>query len=310
MASRQPSGGARPSRLRCDDCACAPSCKSLFFVRSAVVQAVSQVIISFQRGYIFYGMPKTGSTTLHYLLGLRSDSDIVLAGFDHGKHVDCKTTLRDLPHVFAVCPYPCFIKFGVIREPLELLLSWYRIWSDEKLADPANPSHHLWLQGRSLEDLVAELESGPPGGRHFQTARSFYFLESGELGVDYLVRNEYMADDIAPLERLLPLGLTNSVRATRLNATRRSGCASAGRGEVGDALRARIYDLFAGDLALYNDVERINAEFLQSQVQPQACTQGLAIFRRCYPELYRHSRNDKMRARAKHGLQRLGLRSR
>jgi hypothetical protein len=250
-------------------------------------------------------MPKTGSTTLHYLLGLRSDSDIVLAGFDHGKHVDCKTTLRDLPQLFAVCPYASFVKLGVIREPLELLLSWYRIWSDERLANPRHPSHHLWLQGRSLADLVAELESGPPGGRHFQTAQSFYTLDNGQLGVDYLIRNENMAEDIAPLEGLLPLGLTEAVRATRLNANSRSDAARIGKSDLDDTLRDRIYTLFSGDLALYNDVERLNRRFLQSGFRVQSCDQGLRVFRRCYPQLYRHSQRDRLRTRAKRWLQRL-----
>jgi hypothetical protein len=71
------------------------------------------MVLSFECGYILYGMAKTGSTTLHYLLGNRSDSDIVLAGFDHGKHVDRKAVYRDLHALFAKYPYEQFIKLGL-----------------------------------------------------------------------------------------------------------------------------------------------------------------------------------------------------
>ncbi|MEJ2138258.1 MAG: sulfotransferase family 2 domain-containing protein [Gammaproteobacteria bacterium] len=265
------------------------------------------MIISFQRGYIFFGMPKTGSTTLHYLLGNRSDSDIVLSRVDHGKHHHCAAAVRDFKEIFALYPYSNFIKFGVIRDPVKLISSWYRIWSSDKLADPTNANHHCWLEGRTLEEFVAELESPEYNGpRRYPSAQDFYTLDDGTLGVDFLVRNEHMSEDLAALETVLPLGLAEVVDNTRLNVqSNQRGVAK--KLDIGPELQDRIYRLFAADVQLYKDTPEINRKFLDSNPIAPVWFEGAEHFRQTYPDLYRANKNDKLRLRVKRSLVGIGL---
>ena len=266
------------------------------------------MIISFQRGYLYFGMPKTGSTTIHYLLGNSSDADIVLSRISHGKHLDCSSAVKKFEDIFVKYPYSNFIKFGVIRDPVKLISSWYRIWSSDELADPNNPKHEYWLEGRTLDEWVDELESPEyDGPRRYPTAEEFYMLDDGTLGVDYLVRNEHMSEDLAKLEAFLPMGFADAVEKTRLNVNPDRAAVGAKSPVIDERLSDRIYNLFSVDADIYGKVDAINKKLLESDPISPVGIEGKIHFRKLYPDLYKASGNNKLRLRVKSALSSIGL---
>jgi hypothetical protein len=244
------------------------------------------MIFSFSKGFIFFGLPKSGSTSLHYLLSRYGE--LVFSRVENGKHETCENTLRNCTDFFELYPFQKYLKFGVIREPASLVHSWYRVWSNPALANPAHPAHNRWLNGKSIGEFVDILEAE----KLFNGPEQFYRMADGSLGVDYLIRLDRIKEDTAALEAVLPIKISDKLAATRFNPSYK-GPAKSSATKLDPAMKQRIRDVFAEDMDLYESVDAINTRFLNSAWQCPDLTGAEKLFKTLYPKLYGTSAFDK-----------------
>ncbi|MGI9291463.1 MAG: hypothetical protein ACR2QG_09355 [Gammaproteobacteria bacterium] len=244
------------------------------------------MIFSLSKGFIFFGLPKSGSTSLHFLLS--GYGELVFTRIENGKHETCQNLINSGHAFFEKHPYQEYLKFGVIREPTSLVRSWYRVWSNPMLENPKHPAHNRWLNGKSIDEFVDILEAE----QLFEGPDSFYRMDDGSLGVDYLIRLDRMKDDVLSLEAILPIDIADKIETTHFNPSYKGPTKSSGS-ELDAATKSRIESVFARDMELYESVDRLNKEFLESGWRAPPTNNALATFKQLYPELYSMSENDK-----------------
>lgn len=245
------------------------------------------MVFSFSRGFIFFGLPKSGSTSLHYLLSRYGE--LVFSRIENGKHETCQRLRSNCDAFFTQHPYEEFLKFGVIREPTSLVRSWYRVWSNPALANPHHPAHNRWLDGKSIDEFIDILET-----QHlFDGAESFYRMDDGSLGVDYLIRLDRIKQDTEALEGVLPINISHELARTRFNPSYKGP--TKGPGSNPDkVIDERIRKVFAKDMDIYESVSSLNSKFLNSGWQAPDLKKAEKLFGRLYPQPYALGKQDKL----------------
>jgi hypothetical protein len=244
------------------------------------------MIFSFSKGFIFFGLPKSGSTSLHYLLS--GYGELVFTRIENGKHERCQGLINNCEAFFQQYPYQDYLKFGAIREPASLVQSWYRVWSNPALENPNHPGHNRWLNGKSIDEFVDILEQESL----FDGPDNFYRLANGKLGADYLIRLDQIQADTAALEVKLPIHISDKLKKTRFNPSYKGPTKSSNNKIDPDTAR-RIRNIFSSDMDLYESAGSMNQKFLSSAWQAPNSAGAVKAFRALYPQLYGESNADK-----------------
>lgn len=251
------------------------------------------MILSVKHGFLYFAMPKTATTSIESLLG--AYGDITLARTAHHKHIACAAAKERYSKLFSTYyPYDRFFKFGVIREPVSWIISWYNFRSRPELADPRSPIHKNYLGPYSLDEFLEEL--GSPQPRSFArigTQNDFYGLSTGELGVDALVRHDHLREDLARISKHLPVDLSRGLSSTRANESP----PRLSRADVSAETQNRILQLFAEDLKLYNLAEATLSKN-PAAWDPSDVRDALSLLKREYRDDIRETRFNKWKSRA------------
>jgi hypothetical protein len=164
------------------------------------------MLISFTRRFVFIAATKNASTTIEHVL--RPHSDIALTHPRFGKHLQYRKVATRFHFLFDRygVPIESFFRFGVIREPLEWVVSWYNYRSRERLATTRNPAKAAnSARGATFEEFVEELMV-PEGRRQFARIGSQvipFMTREGGLGVDYLIPLRRVNTELPQIGRAL-----------------------------------------------------------------------------------------------------------
>lgn len=214
------------------------------------------MLISTVKRFIFVANTKTASTSIEQVL--RPHADIVLAGTPRRKHI----FLRD---ALATCapfvPDPSsqtehetghrpeqYFKFGVMRDPLDWISSWYRYRRGNEVESPLP-------EGLTLADFWARQDW------NIQRADGSRYLQSDAfLAADGTV----LADVIIPYHRLNemfaricgPLGVVATLPHENVSQMKEPGDIAAG---LNEEMRA----FYATDYALLARLDEINARGME-----------------------------------------------
>jgi Sulfotransferase family len=252
------------------------------------------MILSVRHGFLYFAMPKTATTSIESLLG--AYGDITLARTAHYKHIDCTAAKERYSTLFSTYyPYERFFKFGVVRDPVSWIVSWYNFRSRPELADPRSPIHKNYLGPYSLDEFVEELGSTQPRSfARIGTQSAFYGLSTGELGVDALVRHDHLREDLATISKHLPVDLSRGLSSTKANESP----PRLSRADVSAATQNRILQLFEKDLKLYTRAEATLSKD-PAAWDPSNVRDALALLKREYRDDIRETHFNKWKSRAK-----------
>jgi hypothetical protein len=252
------------------------------------------MILSVRHGFIYFAMPKTATTAIESLLG--PYGDITLARTAHYKHISCSELKARYSTLFKTCySYDRFFKFGVVREPVSWVVSWYNFRSRPELADPKSPVHRNYLGPYTLDQLLDEIASPQPRSfARIGNQSDFYHLAAGVLGVDALVRHDHLRDDLAQLTAHLPVDLSRGLSTTRANESP----PRLSRRDVSNATEKRILELFEKDLELYELAPRTLANGPPPWDASRA-REARSLLEREYREDVRETHRNQWKARAK-----------
>ncbi len=206
------------------------------------------MLIGVRKRFIFVAVTKTGSTAVQAAL-------LDHAEIDHGlsparKHMRLRHALERFDFLFdqPATARARFFAFGVMREPIDWLQSWYRFRLDPRVRDPIPPDE-------GFAAFCARAERGDDFNFHLADGRrnlqsDFFVSQQGAVLADYIIPYHTLATHYAHIAHSLGLPATLPVR----NRSRRRD-----RVEVPPDLRRRLQEFYAPDYALFERLDEINA---------------------------------------------------
>jgi hypothetical protein len=99
------------------------------------------MLLSLSHKFLFVANLKTASTSIE--AALTDFAEIRIKQTQHGKHDTLSEISEKLPWVRRYVPYNEFLVFGVIRDPVDYLLSLYNAHSRENLRGGAMPTRGM-----------------------------------------------------------------------------------------------------------------------------------------------------------------------
>ena len=196
------------------------------------------MLISLSKKFIFIANLKTASTSIEDVLA--PYAEIRLTRSEWGKHRALSALETSFPEVFAEHPLSRFFIFGVIREPVDWLRSFYR--SHKGVSFEGTPLSTMDMT------FARFIDEWTPAHQDQVVAQTEKFVDAqGVLAVDYLLRFDRLPRDFANLCTILDLP------QIALGALNMSVDIDA---EVGldEARAARIRDLYRCDYFAYENV--------------------------------------------------------
>jgi len=104
------------------------------------------MLISQSHQFIFLAVPKTGTSSIEN--ALKPYRAAITSDFN--KHATCSKLQRDLPAEM----WAGYFKFAFVRNPYDLMQSWYFYRQRKALANPQHPRHHLYTGDLSFEEFI------------------------------------------------------------------------------------------------------------------------------------------------------------
>jgi hypothetical protein len=134
-----------------------------------------------------------------------------------GRHLQYRQILRHLAFVFRRTERPPedYFRTGVIRHPLDWLLSWFN-YKARKNTGLATADQTQELVHRDLEARCARAATKPPA---FRGQSAYFVAADGSLVVDYLIPMETIDRDVRELRSALGLKQRLFWRLPRRNAS-------------------------------------------------------------------------------------------
>lgn len=202
------------------------------------------MLASVEKRFLFVANTKTASTSIEH--ALIPYCEVFRSGTPQRKHITLHETLQGYQFLFgqpAHAPERYF-KFGVMREPLDWIGSWFRYRKGNKVQSPL-PAGMSFAEFWAMRDWNILLGNGQPNLQR----RMFVGPKGGVL-----------ADVIIPYHRLDAM-LPEILELLRIPATlpRQNVSEITEAPAMSDALRAELQAFYAPDYALWNRLDEINA---------------------------------------------------
>ncbi len=206
------------------------------------------MLLSKRHRFLFIANTKAASTAIE--AALLPFADLALADTPEVKHMALHRFLesRQAGREFLEFEPDRLLKFGVMRDPVEWIFSWYRYRLGNQVEAPL-PQGTTFAQFWHQRDWNIQRPNGL--GKYLQS--DLFCNPRGDVLVDVIIRYdalEYEYSNLCELLRLsAPLKLKN-VSCIAENP------------QIPKDLRAELIDFYKDDYALYAEIDRINASSL------------------------------------------------
>ncbi|HVV65798.1 MAG TPA: sulfotransferase family 2 domain-containing protein [Rhizomicrobium sp.] len=191
------------------------------------------MLLSLSHKYIFVANVKSASTSIESTLRTTAEIRIVETRF--GKHMTLGQIAQRFDWTTKYVRAEDFFVFGVVREPVDLLLSLYNAHTGESLRDKPNPTTGMSFD-QFLEVWLADNFQGKSQARRFRD-------RSGLLRMTHLIDYDSLSEEFAKVCERLGLG---GKRLKHLNIS----SDTLRRSDLTPAQIARVEDMYAQDYEL------------------------------------------------------------
>ncbi|MEM9927426.1 MAG: sulfotransferase family 2 domain-containing protein [Cyanobacteria bacterium P01_D01_bin.50] len=181
-------------------------------------------------------------------------SDIKEVHLSRDKHLPIEDIYTKYSGVFENYKFEYFFKFGVIRNPLDWIVSWYNFRSRPELKDPNHPTHRNYTGEMTFADFWHSTKNN----KFFVRGQSpmFFSPDNNSIKVNYLAKLETLIEDLSRIKGILgidsldiPKVNTSIVRITSDN--------------VEESIKKEITTKYSRDYELINNLESFNSEGLE-----------------------------------------------
>jgi Sulfotransferase family len=207
------------------------------------------MLIGIKKRFIFIANTRTASTSIEMFL--KGQSDIALTKPEYGKHFKYAAIVRKFHFIFDEPNVPAsgYFRFGVVREPLEWVVSWYNYRRRKELPE-GNPNSCRTVRFEEFAEEVMAKETRP-FARIGRQIMKFLDGDGVSLGVDYLIPLPRIHDDFRDICQALNIGKEPQLDRKVRNASP----ATMSAGNVDASLAKRLRDHFAEDADLFRRTE-------------------------------------------------------
>ncbi|GAA6165448.1 hypothetical protein NBRC116590_31520 [Pelagimonas sp. KU-00592-HH] len=206
------------------------------------------MLIGVEKRFVFIANSKTASTSIER--ALIPEAEIHRGGPDRGKHILLRQAVRQYDFLFAQKKYApeTFFKFGVMRDPVDWIQSWYRYRVGNKVSNPLP-------EGTTFEEFWRKRVNRSIKRNQKPQQRDFFTRLNGDLLADYIIPYHELADHF----NLLASELDFATKLPKTNVSKVKNLENA----PSDALVEEIRDYYSEDYELFNRLEEINKAGLE-----------------------------------------------
>lgn len=209
------------------------------------------MLISIEKRFFFVANTKTASTSIEH--ALLPYADIYRGGTPARKHTPMSLAIRSYPFLFEQPGYETgtFFRFGVMREPIEWISSWFRYRKGNKTDAPL-PADMDFAAFWKARDWNIQRVNGKPN-----LQSDMFCNTGGAMLVDMVIPYHELTDKFAAICRALkiPAPLPHK----NVSALRESSA-------IPPALEAELRAHYASDYALWDKLPEINAKGMDKLV--------------------------------------------
>ena len=203
------------------------------------------MLIGVKKRFVFIANSKTASTSIeHSLVG---QAEIQRGGGPQRKHIYLRDALPEYDFLFGRSGYgiESFFTFGVMRDPVSWIQSWYRYRCGNKVESPL-PAGMSFGEFWALNDWNRTMLQGVP------RLQSYFFTDkAGASIVDYIIPYSQLADHFTTICE--GLGIKSPLQSK--NVSKVKGREIAIAPELAEEMRT----FYAEDYALMAQIPQINA---------------------------------------------------
>ena len=203
------------------------------------------MLIGVKKRFVFIANSKTASTSIeHSLVG---QAEIQRGGGPQRKHIYLRDALPEYDFLFGRDGYgiESFFTFGVMRDPVSWIQSWYRYRCGNKVESPL-PAGMSFGEFWALNDWNRTMLQGAP------RLQSYFFTDkAGASIVDYIIPYSQLADHFTTICE--GLGIKSPLQSK--NVSKVKGREIAIAPELAEEMRT----FYAEDYALMAQIPQINA---------------------------------------------------
>ncbi|WP_420398147.1 hypothetical protein [Nioella sp.] len=212
------------------------------------------MLIGLEKRFVFIANTKTGSTSIEQALAQYADFQHV--GTPKRKHIGIRDVLNEYQCVFSQpgSGPETFLKFGVMRDPVDWIVSWFRYRKREG-------EHQRLPIDMTLEEFWERRDwtfQKQGGVKNLQKTR--FTSETGEVLMDRIIPFPELAPQFAAicdsLGIKIPLPKANVSKIRALDVP------------ISVNLRRKIEQFFEEDYELYNRLDELNARPASDERQP------------------------------------------
>lgn len=210
------------------------------------------MLLSFSKHFLFIANTKAASTTIERML--KRHADISINSTRLGKHMSYSQILKNFQFVFRKSGADAeeYFRFGVIREPLEWVISWYNYrHREEALSTPlkAERSTH----GVSFDKFAFEVMNPAQRSKyaHIGNQLTKFTDMDGALGVDYLIPLGRIDVELPRIAEELGIKKAFPPQKRRSNVSPKIISAV----DVPPSLAEQLRSYFAEDMALFQKAQ-------------------------------------------------------
>lgn len=208
------------------------------------------MLISVKKRFLFVSNTKNASTSIESIL--LPLCEIARGGTPNRKHIWMSEALQEYAFLFEREGYGAetFFKFGVMRDPIEWIVSWYRYRKGNNVEAPL-PADMSFEQFWELNDWNKVI----PGAGQKRLQSQFFRGADGKLLVDYIIPYRALAAQFPTIAR--SLGIYKELPLENVSKIKKDSV------ELPEGLMARMRDFYAEDYAMIEELATINEKGLQ-----------------------------------------------
>lgn len=207
------------------------------------------MLISVKRKFLFVANTKAASTSIEAVLGRHAE--IAHPAGPQGKHLPLEKIRAEYGFLFNAPgqAFDSFFRFGVMRDPMDWILSWFRYRKGNQVEAPLPQDMTFEAFWRAADWNIRDIR-----------------------GVPYSQGRMFLDQQGKPLaDMILPYAQVNEALPPLLRALKIDGCmphlnvSVIGRDQaaIPDHLHDEIRSFYAADYALYDSLETLNAAGLK-----------------------------------------------
>ena len=203
------------------------------------------MLIGVRNRFVFIANSKTASTSIeHSLVG---HAEIQRGGGPQRKHIYLRDALSEYDFLFGRDGYgiESFFTFGVMRDPVSWIQSWYRYRCGNKVESPL-PAGMSFGEFWALNDWNRTMLQGVP------RLQSYFFTDkAGASIVDYIIPYSQLADHFTTICE--GLGIKSPLQSKNVSKVKSHEIA------IAPELAEEMQTFYAEDYALMAQIPQINA---------------------------------------------------